>query len=65
MIAVDEMPVLVHQHGLNKLRLAQRAVFLLEVQGDAVVEVAEKLDGEILKEDDLLQRRDDCTGRSE
>ena len=62
-ITVDEMPVLVHQHGLNKLRLAERPVLFLEIQGDAVVEVAEQLDGEILKEDDLLQRRDHRTSR--
>ena len=55
-VAVDEMPVLVHQHGLNKLRLAERLVFLFEIQCDAVVEVAEKLDGEILKENDFLKR---------
>ena len=40
-VAVGEMPVLTHQHGLNKLRLAERAVLLLEVQSDAAVEVAE------------------------
>ena len=54
MVSVDEMPVLVQQHGLNKLRLAERAVFLFEVQGDAAVQVAEQLDGEILKENDFL-----------
>ena len=57
-VAVGEMTVLIHQHGLNKLCLMKRPVLLLEVQGDTAVEVAEKLDGEILKEDDLLQRRD-------
>ena len=62
-VAVDETPVFVQQHGLNKLRLTERLVFFLEVQRDAVVQVAEKLDGEILKENDFLQRRDHRTCR--
>ena len=65
MVAVGEMTVLTHQHGLNKLRLVKRPVLFLEVQGDAAVEVAEQLDGEILKEDDLLQRRDHRVSRLE
>ena len=60
-VAVGEPSVFAHQHGLNKLRLAERLVFFLEVQSDAVVQVAEQLDGEILEENDLLQRRNHRT----
>ena len=63
MVAVGKMTVLVHQHGLNKLRLAERPVLFLEVQGDTTMEVAEQLNGEILKEDDLLQRWDHGVSR--
>lgn len=53
-VAVGEPSVFTHQHGLDKLCLAERLVLFLEVQSDAAVEVAEQLDSEILKENDLL-----------